>query len=108
MSEVHRYKAVKMLSEAGNRITYSPHGPDVVMAEAYDQLKTENERLASVIQAVINEVPSRVTRNDGNAPGHCHVVPGIWDEDNGDRAGTECGWCKVWAAAVTISKERGQ
>ncbi|WP_210015054.1 hypothetical protein [Pseudomonas palmensis] len=73
-----------------------------------DQLKTENERLVSAIQAVINEVPSRVTRNDGNAPGHCHAVPGIWDEDNGDRAGTECGWCKVWAAAVAISKERGQ
>lgn len=45
MTEVHRYKAVKMLSEAGNRISYDPHGPDVVMAEAYDQLKAENEAL---------------------------------------------------------------
>lgn len=45
MTEVHRYKAVKMLSEAGNRISYAPHGPDVVMAEAYDQLKAENETL---------------------------------------------------------------
>lgn len=45
MSEVHRYKAVKMLSEAGNRISYDPHGPFVVMADAYDQLKTENEAL---------------------------------------------------------------
>ncbi|MFV7431066.1 hypothetical protein ACNPNU_05355 [Pseudomonas shirazica] len=43
MTEVHRYKAVKMLSEAGNRISYAPHGPDVVMAEAYDKLKAENE-----------------------------------------------------------------
>lgn len=47
MSEVHRYKAVKMLSESGNRITYSPHGPDVVMAEAYDQLKAEIRMLRS-------------------------------------------------------------
>ncbi len=45
MTEVHRYKAVKMLSEAGNRISYEPHGPFVVMADAYDQLKTENEAL---------------------------------------------------------------
>ncbi|NQD72957.1 hypothetical protein [Pseudomonas sp. CM27] len=45
MTEVHRYKAVKMLSETGNRISYDPHGPDVVMAEAYDQLKAENETL---------------------------------------------------------------
>jgi hypothetical protein len=45
MTEVHRYKAVKMLSEAGNRISYDPHGPYVVMAEAYDRLKVENEAL---------------------------------------------------------------
>lgn len=45
MTEVHRYKAVKMLSEAGNRISYDPHGPDVVMASAYDQLKAENVAL---------------------------------------------------------------
>ena len=46
MTEVHRYKAVKMLSEGGNRISYDPHGPYVVMAEAYDQLKAENEALS--------------------------------------------------------------
>ena len=45
MTEVHRYKAVKMLSEAGNRISYDPQGPYVVMAEAYDQLKAESEAL---------------------------------------------------------------
>ena len=45
MSEVHRYKVVKMLSEAGNRISYDPHGPDVVMAEAYDKLRAENDWL---------------------------------------------------------------
>lgn len=45
MTEVNRYKAVKMISEGGNRISYEPHGPDVVMAEAYDKLKAENEVL---------------------------------------------------------------
>lgn len=41
MSDVHRYKVVKMLSETGNQISYDPHGPDVVVASAYDQLKAE-------------------------------------------------------------------
>ncbi|MGO0683477.1 hypothetical protein [Pseudomonas fulva] len=49
MTEVHRYKVVKMLSEGGNRISYDPHGPEVVMAEAYDQLKAENEALRKQI-----------------------------------------------------------
>ena len=38
MSEVHRYYIVKMLSEDGNRITYDPHGPEVVLASDYDAL----------------------------------------------------------------------
>ena len=37
MSEVHRYKVVKMLSEDGNRISYDPHGPEVVVASAFDE-----------------------------------------------------------------------
>ena len=36
MSKVHRYKVVKMLSEAGNGISYDPHGPYVVLADDYD------------------------------------------------------------------------
>ncbi|WP_017903581.1 hypothetical protein [Pseudomonas asplenii] len=48
MTEVHRYNVVKMLSEGGNRISYDPHGPEVVMAEAYDQLKVENEALRAM------------------------------------------------------------
>jgi len=45
MTEVHRYRVVKMISEDGNRIEYDPRGPSVVMASAYDQLKAENEAL---------------------------------------------------------------
>lgn len=45
MTEVHRYSVVKMLSDGGNRISYDPYGPEVVMASAYDQLKAENEAL---------------------------------------------------------------
>lgn len=41
MSEAHRYKVVKMLTEHGNRLSYDPHGPEVVMAQAYDELRAE-------------------------------------------------------------------
>lgn len=33
------------------------------------------------------------------APGHCHEKPGIWDEDNRDKAGQRCYWCELWATA---------
>jgi len=45
MTEVHRYKVVQMVTEAGGWIGYDPHGPEVVMASAYDELKAENESL---------------------------------------------------------------
>ena len=45
MTEVHRYKVVQMVSEDGGWIGYDPHGPDVVMASAYDQVKAENDAL---------------------------------------------------------------
>ncbi|HCF6759957.1 TPA: hypothetical protein ACKR65_006250 [Pseudomonas aeruginosa] len=45
MSEVHRYSVVKMLSEAGNKISYDPHGPEVVMAKDYDALAAEAQAL---------------------------------------------------------------
>lgn len=51
MTEVHRYKVVKMLSDCGNRISYHPYGPEVVMASAYDQLKAENAGLRTGYQA---------------------------------------------------------
>lgn len=43
MSEIHRYQVVKILSERGNVITYSPHGPEVVMAQAHDRRVAELE-----------------------------------------------------------------
>lgn len=56
MTEVHRYKAVKMLSEAGNLISYEPHGPYVVMAEAYDKLKAENERFDEGMRSIASSL----------------------------------------------------
>ena len=44
---------------------------------------------------------------DGNAPGHHHVVPGIWDDDNGKLSGQPCEWCATWTR-VTDALRSGE
>jgi hypothetical protein len=70
-----------------------------------DQLKAENDRFRELMAAVAREKPRSLSYPPGNAPGHSHAIPGVWDSDNGDKAGTECGWCKVWNAAMAMAKE---
>lgn len=41
-------------------------------------------------------------RGGGNAPGHGHNMPGVWDSDNGAKAGTACAWCALWAEAKKV------
>ncbi|HBO1538482.1 TPA: hypothetical protein L4S95_004795 [Pseudomonas aeruginosa] len=50
MSEVHRFSVVKMLSEAGNKISYDPHGPEIVMAKDYDALAAEAQALREEVE----------------------------------------------------------
>ncbi|WP_420957527.1 hypothetical protein [Burkholderia gladioli] len=38
-------------------------------------------------------------RGTENAPGHAHNVPGVWDADNGSKAGKPCAWCMTWNRA---------
>ncbi|EPB8981578.1 hypothetical protein ACRT4E_005135 [Pseudomonas aeruginosa] len=52
MSEVHRFSVVKMLSEAGNKISYDPHGPEIVMAKDYDALAVEAHALREEVAAL--------------------------------------------------------
>lgn len=66
-------------------------------------LLAERDELRAVIKAIIAEIPHRARyAHNGNAPGHAHRVPGIWDSDNGPLAGKECGWCKAWNAALAL------
>jgi LDH2 family malate/lactate/ureidoglycolate dehydrogenase len=71
MSEVHRYKVVKMLSEVGNRINYAPHGPEVVIASDYDALLDERDQLKAKLAELISAV-----RSINHGPSHKVVVPG--------------------------------
>jgi hypothetical protein len=44
-------------------------------------------------------------RTDGNAPGHAHSRPGIWDDDNGAKAGTRCEWCAAWPKIRALAEK---
>lgn len=69
-----------------------------------DQLKAENEALRRLVLSALEEGKGS-QGSGGNAPGHCHEVPGVWDRGNGDRSGTPCGWCRIWNAAQAMAKE---
>lgn len=47
--------------------------------------------------------------NHGNAPGHGHLIPGVWDKDvsNGAMGGTKCGWCEQWSEARAALSQAG-
>ncbi|MNQ81548.1 hypothetical protein D3C85_965730 [compost metagenome] len=68
------------------------------------ELQEENKMLRQVMSAVTSEVPRGEYIKPGNAPGHCHEIPGVWDRGNGEKSGKECGWCKVWNAAIDMSR----
>lgn len=69
-----------------------------------EKLRKDAERHQYLLEAVLCEIPHR-KGGRGNAPGHAHSVPGIWDDDNGALAGKECAWCKVWNEAVSAMQE---
>lgn len=97
--------AESLLALIGGELAEHTLVPDMTlkaMHEASVALKAECEGLREVMACVVSEIPRGYSR--GNAPGHCHDIPGIWDRDNGDKAGKECGWCKVWNAAIALSK----
>lgn len=61
----------------------------------------ECAELKTLLAALLDELGER-DHGDGNAPGHCHEIPGVWDSDNGKKAGTKCAWCATWAKAKTM------
>ena len=56
VSEVHRYQVVTMLSDAGNKIAYDPHGPWIVMAADHDRVTADQkEGIAKHWQVVCDQ-----------------------------------------------------
>jgi hypothetical protein len=58
----------------------------------------DNDRVRFLLGELVAQLGER-DRDDGNAPGHHHEVPGVWDSDNGFLAGKKCAWCALWAEA---------
>lgn len=69
---------------------------------ALRKVQAERDECREAIAAVADEIPYRIT-SKGNAPGHSHSEPGVWDSDNGELAGKPCAWCRVWALAKSMS-----
>jgi hypothetical protein len=76
-----------------------------------DRVTAERDEVLAVFRLVINEIEHRDRSDDGNAPGHSHDIPGVWDSDNGALAGKPCAWCATWAKAkelVAIASVKGE
>jgi hypothetical protein len=66
--------------------------PNVLLAD-------EAERRLAAIKVAATDLVARLLRAwsvEGNIPGHCHSRRGIWDDDNGERAGKPCEDCAAW------------
>ncbi|CAJ8802332.1 Uncharacterised protein [Burkholderia pseudomallei] len=65
--------------------------------------------MAAVIRNINHGEYNRPYRGIENAPGHAHDRPGIWDSDNGAKAGTQCAWCATWnAARAALAQRQGE
>lgn len=87
-------------TQLGNALTERDRHRD--NAEALrDQLAAmtaERDQWRCLLDNVIRMHPD--ADDDGNAPGHSHSKPGIWDDDNKPAIrGTACQWCHVWNVA---------
>ena len=65
MTEVHRYKAVTMISAAGATIGYDPHGPDVVMAAEFDRVTAERDALQQRLNAADQKIDELAQEREG-------------------------------------------
>jgi hypothetical protein len=76
-------------------------GQDSVHSPACSGCKTtvgSEAVVPSEVRAILEAVHRELDEGDGrNAPGHAHRVPGVWDEDNGAKAGKPCAWCLTWS-----------
>ncbi|VBL08715.1 hypothetical protein [Burkholderia pseudomallei] len=81
---------------------------EAAAADKRDAL-TFRDLMAAVIRNINQGEYNRPYRGIENAPGHAHDMPGIWDSDNGAKAGTQCAWCATWnAARAALAQRQGE
>lgn len=73
---------------------------------ARDTLAASSSPGAAVIAAAV-KVPDLFadSYSPDCFPHHGHRVPGVWDSDNGERAGKVCEACATWKAFVTAVRQ---
>lgn len=79
--------------------------PNTIIADLVEQVETltkQRDELLAVFGLVIGELEEIGDKGTGNAPGHGHEEPGIWDSDNGALAGKPCAWCATWNKAKQL------
>lgn len=88
---------------------------DLLLAEVEAAAADKRNALAfrDLMEAVIRNINqgehNRPYRGIENAPDHAHDMPGIWDSDNGAKAGTQCAWCATWnAARAALAQRQGE
>lgn len=70
-------------------------------ADRIDELAAQVEATNALMSELLDQLGEREDGR-GNAPGHGHEIPGIWDSDNGALAGKPCAWCATWAHAKAV------
>lgn len=71
---------------------------DMELRMTNQNLKDENDKLRGLLIELLTQL-GELDRGDGNAPGHAHEIPGVWDSAYGVPAGKPCAWCALWAEA---------
>lgn len=91
------------------RYTQDPEPVAVVREGAPAEAELPAEEWRELLKAVMREMAAKGQSKDGNAPGHSHTIPDIWDADNKPGlAGKPCAWCSLWnkATAALAKSER--
>jgi len=96
-----RDDALAALAEAENLLAQRGHW----LVKVLD----DRGRALDALMALVRELPK--PDRAGNAPGHAHRTPGIWDDDprlvdNAAFAGRPCRLCAAYAQAVAIVGEK--
>lgn len=76
------------------------------LAKRYDALHAKVDALTEALQDVLHTFDDRHDRQ--GHPDHCHRIPGIWDEDNGARAGKPCADCAAFDRARVVLAQDAQ
>lgn len=88
----HSCVAVLMAENDRLKTALDKHSEDELLCET----KLANAELELTrVRGLLADIIDHYGDQPGDAPGHCHTVPGKWDKDLG-----ECKWCATWQRAV--------